>query len=196
MKALACALIAIGLVVGVGGVAHANIDFSAPTITPSGADFTWTYTISVDNAEFINTALNGSMATLYDINGLVPGSGTYTAGAGTPSGVVSQQNTGITPATQTPTDSPAIPNLTVTYTGNAAPTTTLGTLSFLDTIAGSNQAIGNFSGQATLLVDNLPSANTSSVPVPAPEPGSLVLLASGVLGMVGVARRRIGAWKA
>jgi hypothetical protein len=197
MKVLACALVAVGLVAGVGGIAYANIDYSNPVVTPAGADFTWSYTISIDNAEFINTAANNAaFTTLYDINGLVPGSATYTANPGTPTGAVTQQLVGITPSKQNPTDNPAIPNLTVTYTGTAAASTTLGTLSFTDTISGNNQAFGNFTSQATLLSDQQVSQNTSSVPVPAPEPGSLVLLASGVLGMVGVARRRIGAWKA
>lgn len=183
-----------GIVLAVGlstGTAYADsINFSDPVVTPSGSNFLWRYAVTIDNLEEINTALNPSFATLYDLNGLVPGSAAYTNNVATLTDVVSQQNVGITPATQNPTDNPAVPNVTVTYTGTAPSSTVLGVLSFLDVNSGASEAIGNFSAQATNLADRTVEANTSSVPVPTPEPSTLALLAGGVLGMIGVVRRR------
>lgn len=196
MKVLACATVAIGLVLGIGGIAHADIIVSNPVITPQGGNFDWAYTISLDSFERINTATQASFVTVYDLTGLIGGGNPSSYTPGALAGTLSVQNVGITPATQNPTDSPAIPNETVTFNGSAAPGSTLGVLHVRDALGPNAQAFGNFSGQATNNENGSFAANTSSVPIPAPEPGSLVLLASGVLGMVGVARRRIGSWKA
>lgn len=185
-----------GLIVAVGMVAFAgaayadSLDFSAPTITPAGGGlFDWAYTLTIDNFEHINTAQNAAFATLYDVNGLVGSAATYVPSPGAIAGSATVQDVGITPATQLPTDNPAIPNITVTYTGTQPSTSTLGVLSFLDTQNGTNVTTGNFSAQATNNIDGTIDANTSSVPVPAPEPGTLALLAGGLMGLLGLTRR-------
>lgn len=187
LRAVAVAVLAVGLC---AGAAYADsIDFSVPTVTPSGSDFLWSYTLSIDNFEHINTAQNAAFATLYDLNGLVGSSESYVPAPGAVAGSATIQNVGLTPATQKPVDNPAIPNITVTYTGTQPSTTTLGVLSFLDVYTGANTTTGNFSAQATNNIDGTIDANTSSVPVPAPEPSTLALLAGGVVGLLGMTRR-------
>ena len=193
MKALRCAALAVGLVIAVGGTAYADISPSAPTITPVGSNFRWSYTLSTNASELISTGLNSSFFTLYDIDGLV-GSATYTPLIGTLIGVATDPALGQTPVGIVPTDSPAIPNASVAFSGTALPSTTIGILSFVDTMGTlSATPSGQFAAQGTLLADLSRSFNSSFVNVPAaptPEPGSLVLLSSGVLGMLGIGLRR------
>lgn len=172
------------------GVAYADsLDFSSPTITPVGSDFLWNYDIIVDNAEHINTTQNAAFITLYDVNGLASAP-TYVPNVAEPAGSATVQNVGLTPSLENPTDNPAIPNITVQYSGTSATAQDLGHVSFLDTIGGNNVTTGEFSAQATLNVDNSVSANTSSVPVPAPEPSSVLLVALGMAGLALKAFRR------
>ena len=165
------------------GAAYADsLDFSTPVITPIGTDFLWSYTVSVDQAEHINTAQNPAFITLYDVSNIVS-TPTYTNFGGEPTGTVSVQNVGITPFDQAPTDNPLIPNITVSYTGTAASTQTLGVLSFFDSQSAANEVSENFSAEATLNVDNAAQGNTSSVPVPAPEPSTIAMFAMGMIGL-------------
>jgi hypothetical protein len=166
-----------------------SITLSDPTVTPNLAgSFIWSYTVSIDQFEHINTVTqNSAFVTLYDVSGLVPGTAKYVSNAGAPAGFPTVQDTGLTPSTQNPVDNPAIPNITVDFSGMSASSQTLGTLSFVDTQSG--VANSNFSAQATNN-DNTVDANTSSVPVPAPEPGTLALMLSGAIGLAAFARRR------
>ena len=170
-------------------IAHADsINFSDPTITPSGSNFLWTYTATVDEFEHVNTAQNPSFISLYDIPGII---GSPSVAALSSAAVsVSVQNVGLTPALQTPTDNPNIPNITTTYSGSAPTNTPLSTLSFLDVFGPNNETNGNFSAQATNNTGNVLEANTSSVPVPTPEPGTLALFLSGI-GAMGLVIRRM-----
>lgn len=181
------ALVGVMLAVGFyAEVAHADITASLPTITPSGGDYQWSYTLDINAFEHINTAVNPSLFTLYDVSGLV-GTPVFTP-LGTVAGTISVQDLGLTPPTQIPVDNPAIPNITVTFNGTQASSSAIGTLSFLDT---DNTSLdGWFSAEAS---DNNggPEGNTARVPVPAPEPGTLALITSG-LGMIGMAIRRRG----
>ena len=189
LKALTGVVLAAGLMMAFGGIAHADINpVGNPTVTPSGSNFLWQYTLATDAAQVVNTALIPSFFTLYDVNGLVPGSENYTplALAGTASSAL----VGPTPVGVLPTDSPTIPNVSVSFLGTAGISTNLGVLSFLDTQPGSNVVVGQFSAQGINASNGSRAFNSSFVESPAPEPGSLALLSSGVLGMVGMGLRR------
>ena len=188
MRALTCAVLAAGLLMCAGGIAYADINpIGNPVVVPVLGDFLCQYTLGTDAAEVVNAAFP-SFFTLYDINGLVPGSQAYTpiSLAGTASSAL----VGPTPAGVVPVDSPTIPNVSVSFTGTAGVSTTLGILSFIDTQPGSNAIIGEFAAQATNATNGSRAFNSSFVNSPAPEPGSLVLLSSGMLGMVGMGLRR------
>src|SRR5215467_4991710 len=92
------------ILLGSGGLARADIIPQLSTVTPSGSNFTWTYSASLTNDE---TLQNGNFFTIYDFAGFVSGTNFQPA-----NWVFSSAMTGKTPAKVTPTDDPNIPNLT------------------------------------------------------------------------------------
>ncbi len=114
-----------------GSLAFAG--FASAAITPaldgsptvSGADFKWTYQISVDSLEQLVKASStpcssavacGSFFTIYDFVGYVPGSVKAPPGWKAQVALV-----GLTPSTQIPPDSATKYNLTFVYTGATSP---------------------------------------------------------------------------
>jgi hypothetical protein len=194
VKVLMCAVLAAGVMLTFGGVASANINPNAnPLVTPDGGgNFQWTYVLSIDTAQRIDI-LNNSFFTLYDVPGLVTGSSNFTVAATSPllTEVTTEPFTGQTPVGVSANDSPTIRNISVQFGGTAGPSAILGTLTFLDTFGTESSSPNDqFAGQATNVTNGSRSFNSSFVVGPVPEPGSLALLSSGMLGMIGMGLRR------
>ena len=183
------------LLVGLGGLARADIIPEVSTVTPNGSNFTWTYSASLTNDE---TLQSGNFFTIYDFAGYVSGTNFQPA-----NWVFSSANVGVTPSRVTPTDNPSIPNLTWTYTGpNVGPgPVDLGLFGADSTF--SNTKIGDFAAEAIKYApgkpgNGLPVDNVGSVGVPTghvsviPEASSLLLLLPGLapLGLL-LKRRRV-----
>ena len=190
MRALTSIILAAGLMFAVGGLAYADINPSAnPTVTKVGNNFLWQYELFTDAAQTVDTTKNASFFTIYDVNGLITGSENFNSAVLGLTGVATHPLLGDTPLGVLPSDSPFIPNVSVAFAGAASFSTDLGTLSFLDTQGASNIVQSQFAAQGTEL-NSSRSFNSSFVEAPAPEPGSLMLLSSGILGMVGMGLRR------
>lgn len=169
------------------------------SVTPSSGNFLWTYTASIAADERVQSGPNTvppgisrpDFFTIYDILGLVAGSVTAPAGW-----TVSVQNLGIDPTFASPPsgDNPAIPNVTFTYTGAApilGPSASIGTFTFLSSIGGINPD-GSFAAETTFQggpQDNTNVYTSGSVPVPVPEPGTLLLALAGPVFLFGAVKR-------
>lgn len=170
-------------------------------INNGNGTFTWTYSASIAANERIQEGPNSDTPsrpdffTIYDFLGLV---GTPTAPAGW---VVTVQNTGITPANASPPngDNPALPNVTFTYGDGAppllpnilGPTVVPGTFQIISTNGGVN-IDGSFAGETTFnggVQDNTNIYSSGSVPVPIPEPATILLVLAGPVFVVGAVRR-------
>ena len=181
------------LMLSSGSLARADIIPEVSTVTPNGANFTWTYTASLTNDE---TLQSGNFFTIYDFNGFVPGTNFQPA-----NWVFSSANVGVTPSKVTPNDNPSIPNLTWTYTGpNVGPgPVDLGLFGADSTIG--TTATGQFAAEAIKYAPGKPGNgkpvdNIGSVGVPGqmnviPESASLLLLLPGLAPLGLLLRKRL-----
>jgi hypothetical protein len=167
------------------GLANAAITTALVDVTGSGP-YTWNYEISVDSLEEL--VAGTSYFTIYDFTDYVPG--TITAPTGWTDSV---QLLGITPATQNPTDSATLENLTFTYEGTGNPTnisdlTGFSAESSLGSVASTG---GQFTYQATKISTGGLDQGIGSVEVPTatPEPVTTGLIGLALVGMA-VARRK------
>ena len=182
----------------VSGLANAAITLSTPTVTPSGSDFLWTWTASLNALETLSTstpgtcsappgACPGSFFTIYNLAGYVLGS------AVAPSGwSFTEQTQGFTPVSIIEPINPT-ENVSFWYGGadEAGPVSNLGSFSILSTDQAKNLS-GAYSyqtsGTSDIVVDQ--GDGPTEVPSGVPEPASLGIIGMSLLGLGVLVRRR------
>lgn len=182
--------------------ARADILVSLPSIVEdSPGEWLWIYSVDV----VINQRIvAGDFFTIYDFLDFVPGSNFQPSA----DWVFTSSNLGDTPDFQSPLDDSAIPNLTWEYTGSTIETPGTTQVGLGDFGANSTfniinpvdllpyRVFDNYSTQGTL--DSGPTEGekkftTSITEVPGnpvPEPGSMLLLGTGLFGAAAMIRRR------
>jgi hypothetical protein len=173
------------------GAARADIIPHLVSVTPDGPNFRWTYEADLTNNERLDLTKNVAFFTIYDFAGLVPGTNMQPMDWAFSSALV-----GVTPPKILPTDDPAIPNLTWTYTGSAVigpGPLNLGDFS-ADSIYSAKTSV-DFASLATKNTvddkDGTSVQNDGSVSAPfVPEPGTMMILGLGIAPMIGALRRR------
>jgi hypothetical protein len=186
------------------GIANADIIPTNTIIGPLVAgQYTWTYdaqlsqgqnafsgppptTNPVDNNKFVV----GTFFTIYDFLGYVANS--WTAPAGWTATV---QNVGYTPSDVIPTDNVSISNITWTYGGAAALLfgpqdlglfTAKSIYNQPTQVSFASRATSSQGPQITTIIDNV---GQTQGPTGVPEPGMLMLLGCGLVGVAGVGRK-------
>lgn len=162
--------------------ANADIIPTLSTVTPSAGNFQWSY---ASNVTVDQNVVSGDFFTIYDFGTFVPGSATSPAGW-----TFSSSLSGITPGKVSPTDDPALANLTWTYSGATIPgSAALGTFSVLS--ATNVLRTGDFAAQGTR--NSGPDvgtkvSNVGTISVPVPEMSALApMIGVCGLGMIGFA---------
>lgn len=149
-----------------------------PTLNPgtpaaTAGGFLWNYGVNVTVDQQVNP---GNFFTVYDFGAFNPGSNLQPAGW-----TFSSSLTGQNPSLVTPTDNPALANLTWTYTGTT-PITGAQLIGQFSVVAASNQlATGAFAAEATRSGGpnvGTPIDNVGTVSVPVPEMSALLPILS------------------
>ena len=162
----------LGLAITAAAMLRAKADIipTLGSITPSGGNFQWNYTVNLTIDQTLRT---GSYFTIYDFGAPI-GATIQPAGWTFSSSLV-----GTTPGTVLPSDDASVFNLTWTYTGQ----TTLVGPQALGTFSAVSQTdrtrTDNYAGSAFKTSNGDPTANIGTVSVPVPE-------MSALLPMVGV----------
>ena len=181
-------LIALAVMAGLAQTARAGLIPTAVTVTPSGGQFSFHYTIVLPSNYTLKT---GDYFTVYDFKGYVASMNVEPSGWKFTSTML-----GVTPTHIAPTDSPTLPNLTWTYLGgNIVGSHPLGTFS-AQSIYG-NLAFGDFASRDHNTSDGRAVGNITTTYVPsllkdAPEPATLALLGMALpaLGLYRLVRRK------
>jgi hypothetical protein len=166
------------------------------SVTPEGGNYQFTYAIVLPTDSVLQ---QGDYFTIYNFDGLVPGTATATGSISSSNWVFSSANVGPTPPGLTSNDNASIPNLTWTYEG---PTQSgqvgIGNFSAVSIYPYTTQSL--FAAVTGTVNVGIPDANITptTVPVPTapppgvPEPTTLALAALGFpfLGFARWVRRR------
>jgi hypothetical protein len=182
-----CAMIA-GLAamagLGLDSQARAGLIPTVVTVTPDSGNFRWTYAVVVTTDVQVKS---GDFFTIYDFNGLVPGSAVAPAGwsASTPM-------LGVTPSGTSPSDNPAVPNITFTYSG--PPINGSAGLGNFWALSNTNVSeTSNFTSQSHTQVNGHPEANITSTDVPVPGGGDVLQTPEpSAIGMLGISLPMLG----
>lgn len=166
------------------GIAAANVVPTFETVSGSGGLFTYTYSVGIDQFQFVQT---GDQLCLADVPGLT---GTATA----PTNWTATESTSSACPFNAGVTRPNVPgSVLFTYTG--APTipagTTIGTFTFQDTIGTSSGLIA-YGATSFKVSDSQATANQGEVAGPStvPEPASLAMLGLGLIAVFIPKRRR------
>ncbi len=157
------------------------------SVTPEGGNYQFTYAIVLPTDAVLQP---GDFFTIYNFEGLVPGSATASGSITSPYWTFSSSNVGPTPTGINLTDNANIPNLTWTYNGPVVQGSQNGLGNFAavsiypDTTQSWFAAItGTVSGQADANITPtsvpVPTAPPTSPPPGVPEPTTLALAALG-----------------
>lgn len=213
-RTLACMALAAGLLGFVGGSSAGVIPtlIGSPTNLGNG-EFQFDYQVVLQNNEAIQA---NDFLTIYDVQGLVAGSGAFAASAGISGGLFSVTSAlnGPTPPGLDPNVIPpftgdfAESNLTLRYDGpllTAPPNSTgtneltLGILSYRSIYGGiglgtysstSERSVGPLAGQPENKLGLVSTPTPGFVPAAVPEPSTIVLSLVGGVAFLGLGLRR------
>jgi hypothetical protein len=187
------AALAVAAMLGATATARAGLIPVQVSVTPEGGNFQFTYAIVLPSDAVLQ---RGDYFTIYNFEGLVPGTATASGSMSSSNWNFTTTNLGPTPAGVVPADNPNIPNLTWTYTGSVMQggQTGLGNFSAVSIYPYTTQSwFAALTGTVYGLTDS--NVTPTQVPVPTapppglPEPTTLALAALGLL-FVGVVRWR------
>jgi hypothetical protein len=158
---------------------------ATPTVTAVTGGFNWSYDILVTAAQEVVT---GNFFTIYDFGPgslvLAPAGWTLTTDPFAPTSANGSNGT------VTPNQSSAL-NYTFTYTGaTILGPQDLGNFVLFSTTGTSQSAAFVGAGTDQLSLQQNANITNTNVPTTTPEPASLMLVGTGMLGLVGFVRRR------
>ena len=196
MKRVIVAMAVLMAVVGIGftGV-EASIIYNFEGVTPVGANFQYSYLAQLSADQKIDTSLGRNFGVIYDFAGLISATSTALV-AGITVATVQEATTVPQPSFQAVPDSSVLNIRTeITGTFESASLADIYRVLAVSSIGPATMLITQ-SAQAVKDVPGDPSNNTLSGnsvmvegPNPVPEPGTLLLIGSGLVGL-GIIRRR------
>jgi hypothetical protein len=195
--------LALAFVLAVATGANAAVIYDFNSITPGpGGTFFWNYNARLDANQKVDSSIAPNFGTIFDFFGATGASSVALVPGITATSFLEATSTQA--AFQSVPDSPSVPNVRTTITGSFTPPPGVNTLIYMvqvtSTVDGPPTLGPTQSAQVIKNVPGDPSNNTvtgNSVriegpgPVVIPEPGTLLLLGTGFVGLGGYARRRL-----